>query len=274
MPEARSSVPDRPGALSWRWVAAFFFLTFALAWGLVGLLILFPGWVAAHFGEISGHHPLFVLAVYAPALSAITLVLVQSGPRGLARFLGRFRLWRGPWMWWVFLLAGIPAVFLAGAFMKGTLPDWTIPYASLPAALGGLLLAGMIGPVEEIGWRGFALPLLQRVLPPLPAALLLGAVWGLWHLPAFYLGGTPQSAWDFMPFFTGTICISVVLTPMFNRMRGSLLWPFLFHWQFNNPFWPDAQPYDTWLMVLIAIIVTIANWPEMTSRQNAVHSIY
>ncbi|MCK7511306.1 MAG: CPBP family intramembrane metalloprotease [Desulfobacterales bacterium] len=55
------------------------------------------------------------------------------------------------------------------------------------------------GPVEEFGWRGFALPLLQRKMAPIWAGLLLGIIWGFWHLPAFLLSGTPQSAWSFTP---------------------------------------------------------------------------
>ena len=274
MAEEAVSEPHIEDGLNWRSVALFFGLTFAIAWGIFVVLVMFPDWVTAHFGELSGHNPLFILAVYAPAMSAIGLVLHHSGLRGLQRYLARLGLWRGPWIWWVFLLVAIPAIYFAGAALKGGLGDWRFPFPAVSSALGALLLAGMIGPVEEIGWRGFAMPLLQRSLPPLGAALLLGTVWGLWHLPAFILAGTPQSAWPFVPFFAGSISISVILTPMFNATRGSILWAALFHWQLNNPFWPDAQPYDMWLFVLAAVIVTLLNWPAMIGRERAVRSIY
>lgn len=260
--------------LTWWSLGLFFVLTFVLAWGMVGLLVLFPDWIAAHFGPVSGHNPLFILAVWAPAISATGLVLVHSGPRGLARYYARLGLWRGPWGWWVFLLVGIPAIYFIGAAMKGTLAGWQFPFDTFPAAVSALLLAGMIGPVEEIGWRGFAMPLLQRSLPPLFAALLLGVIWGVWHLPAFYLSGTPQSAWSFLPFFAGSVSISVILTPMFNATRGSILWPALFHWQLNNPFWPDAQPHDMWPFLATAAALTVLCWPDMIGRKHAVRSIY
>jgi membrane protease YdiL (CAAX protease family) len=110
-------------------------------------------------------------------------------------------------------------------------------------ALGVALL---IGPVEELGWRGVALPLLQRRWAPLWASLILGGFWGLWHLPAFLLSGTPQSAWSFGPYVVGVLALSVMLTPMVNAARGSLLITALFHFQMNGPAWPDAQPWENY----------------------------
>jgi membrane protease YdiL (CAAX protease family) len=43
--------------------------------------------------------------------------------------------------------------------------------------------AAIKGPVEEFGWRGLALPLLQRKFAPFWASLILGGIWGFWHLP-------------------------------------------------------------------------------------------
>jgi hypothetical protein len=48
-----------------------------------------------------------------------------------------------------------------------------------------------------------ALPLLQRKFAPIWAGLILGAIWGLWHMPAFLLSGTQQSEWSFTAFFAG-----------------------------------------------------------------------
>jgi membrane protease YdiL (CAAX protease family) len=96
-------------------------------------------------------------------------------------------------------------------------------------------------------------------MAPLWAGLLLGVIWGLWHLPAFLIGGTPQGAWSFAPYLVAVVAISVILTPMFNAAGGSILIAALFHFQVNNPAWPDAQPWDTLVFVAAAGVITLVN---------------
>jgi membrane protease YdiL (CAAX protease family) len=122
------------------------------------------------------------------------------------------------------------------------------------------------GPLEEFGWRGFAQPLLQRKMAPVWVALLIGIVWGFWHLPAFLLSGTQQSAWSFSAFFGGTIAISLIMTPLYNASRGSIFLAAFMHFQLMNPIWPDAQPYDTYILIPIALIVVWLNRQTMLSR--------
>jgi membrane protease YdiL (CAAX protease family) len=136
-----------------------------------------------------------------------------------------------------------------------------------------LLLVAIKGPIEEFGWRGLALPLLQRKFAPMWAALILGIVWGFWHLPAFLLSGTQQSAWSFTPFFAGTVAISLIVTALFNASRGSILLPALMHFQLINPIWPDAQPYDTFFFVAAAVLVVWFNRKAMFSRERAVMEV-
>ncbi len=139
--------------------------------------------------------------------------------------------------------------------------------------LPALALALFIGPIEEFGWRGVALPLLQGRLAPLWAGLILGVVWGTWHVPAFLSSGTPQSAWSFGPYFVGVVALAVILTPMFNAARGSLLVAVLFHAQMNGPAWPDAQPWDSLLFVIAAAIIVLLNRKAMLSRASAATNV-
>lgn len=251
-------------------------ITFGLTWGLALLLMLFYDQIVALFGEVTPGNPLFILAVYSPAIAGIALVLYYYGLKGLGSFLRRLTLWRMSAWWWLFLILGIPAVFFIGAAANGLTVNGTIgefPFSPWYEALPALAMALFIGPIEEFGWRGVALPLLQRKFAPFWAGLILGVIWAVWHIPSFLIGGTPQSAWSIVPFFAGLIALSVILTPMFNAARGSLLIAALFHFQLNNPLWPDAQPWDSVLLVAIAVAVVILNRRALFDRATGVTEV-
>jgi membrane protease YdiL (CAAX protease family) len=251
----------------------FLLISFGLAWGILALYIFLPDAMAALFGKISGEHPLFFLAVWSPGIAAVLLVILRGGAEGLRRYLSRLLLWRCSRAWQIFLLAGIPLFFYGGSAIKGNLFTETLPFTSLQALVLALLLTAIKGPVEEFGWHGLALPLLQRRLAPVWAGLTLGVIWGVWHLPAFLLSGTPQSAWSFAPFFMGSVAISLIVTPLFNSSRGSILLPAFFHFMLNNPIWPDAQPYDTYLLIPAALVVVWLNRATMFTKEGAVTEI-
>jgi membrane protease YdiL (CAAX protease family) len=112
------------------------------------------------------------------------------------------------------------------------------------------------------------LPLLQRRMAPVWAGLAVGVAWGLWHLPAFFLGGTPQSGWDFTPFFAGAIGASLIVTALFNASGGSILIAALFHYTLNFPLWPDGQPWDMWLFAGAGALTVVLCRDRMVSRSD------
>lgn len=250
----------------------FLLITFSLTWGLAAVLVFFTDDVVAIFGEVSASNPLFILAVYSPGITAIILVWRNYGVEGLFSFLRRLTMWRINMEWWHFLIIGIPLTFYLGAFLKGAISD-PFPFETFSEALPVLILALFLGPVEEFGWRGLALPLLQRRLLPFWAGLLLGVIWAIWHIPAFLMSGAPQSGWSFTAFFFGVVAISIILTAMFNDSKGSLLIAYLYHFQMMNPIWPDAQPYDTYIFLVIAACIVWLKRASMFSTDQAVTEV-
>jgi uncharacterized protein len=83
-----------------------------------------------------------------------------------------------------------------------------------------VISGGMIGPglFEEIGWRGFALPHLQRRYSALVSSLILGLVWACWHFPNFFFF-TPTRLAIFVPM---GMVMSVIYTWVYNSTGGSL----------------------------------------------------
>ena len=111
--------------------------------------------------------------------------------------------WRVPVRWW--LVAVSPALFLGLALIVMAVAGKTLPraadfglFSGIPAiGLFGVLLLIFVGALgEETGWRGYALPQLQRRFSPLTSSLILAVVWFGWHLPQFWVIGTYR---DFAP---------------------------------------------------------------------------
>ena len=262
----------KSNTMTGRTLGLFLALTFGLTWGIAALLILYADQIAAIFGEIDLSNPLVILAIYSPGFAVVFLVWRHYGLEGLGSFFKRLTLWRAPLRWWLFLILGIPAIVYAGAAINGTLGD-PIPFSSWTAALPALALAMFLGPIEEFGWRGLALPLLQRRFAPFWAGLILGGIWALWHIPSFLMSGLPQSGWSVAPYFLGIVAISVILTPFFNASKGSLLIAVLYHFQMMNPIFPDAQPYDNILWIAVAVIVVWLNRRKMFRRGEGVMEV-
>jgi membrane protease YdiL (CAAX protease family) len=249
-----------------RGLGTFLALTFALTWGIAAIFVLAPD-VA---GQAGLNNPLYVLAVFSPGIAGVVVAWQRLGLRGLPGFFARLTMIRMPAAAWGLLVVGFPAIVYAGAALSGTAGDGPVfsPwYSVLPAIAASMFLAGT---VEELGWRGVALPLLQRRFNPLVSSLLLGLVWALWHLPAFALSGTVQSAWSFGPYLAGLLSLSVIMTYLFNASRGSILIAWVAHFQAMNPLFPDAQPWDSLFYVVAAVLVVALNARNMLHRDNAV----
>ncbi|MFU8863255.1 MAG: CPBP family intramembrane glutamic endopeptidase [Rhodobacterales bacterium] len=269
---AQSSVPSAnviPGSA----LGLFLSVTFLITWGVVGIYLVAPDLAARLFGDISGSHPLFFLATWSPAIAAFAVVYLHGGLPGLRAFLARLLMWRGSWGWAAFIVLLIPLVFVAGSLIKGGPVLAPLPPEGVGAVVAVMFMMLLLGPVEEFGWRGVMQPLLQRYMAPIWAGIIIGATWGFWHLPAFFLSSTVYADWNFLPFFVGNVTLAVLVTPIFNSARGSLLWPMLFHWQLINPFWADAQPWDTWLLVAVAVVVVWWNRATMFTRDGAVTEV-
>lgn len=255
-----------------RALISFVLLTLAITWGIAGFYIYFPERAVALFGEMEGAHPLYFLATWGPGIAGIVTVLIYGGRQGLRAFMSRLFMWRTGIHWWLLVLIGFPVIFVVGSLIKGGPLLAPMEDGAGQAFILAIIML-FLGPIEEFGWRGVAQPILQRHLAPVWAGAIIGAVWGLWHMPAFYLSGTVYADWNFPMFLVGTITMAILITPILNAGRGGLLLPMLFHWQLIIPFWPDAQPWDTWMLVALTAFVLWVKRNSMFARLDAVTTV-
>jgi membrane protease YdiL (CAAX protease family) len=247
-------------------------LTFAITWGIGALLMLYPGQLTDFFGPMSMQNPVFVIAVWAPAISALVMTTRTEGVTGLHRLVCRVTHWRVGLRWYLFVLLGIPIIGLAAARLGGVTHRFDLRHAYLiiPGLLNAVLTdPGPLG--EEPGWRGYALPHLQKERTALSASIILGLIWGVWHVPAFLIGGTPQHGLSLPALLLGGVALSILATWLYNNTRGSVMLTILLHLMANFCLNVIGAPLVqlSGLLAITALIVVLAAGPQHLSRTRA-----
>ena len=218
------------------------------------------------FGEFSTSSPLFYIAVYAPGITALILTGILDGRTAVTRLLATLRPRWASAPYYAAVLLGWPILDSIALFAQGRITGDLVPrldYHNWYLAPGFLLmtLATDPGPLgEELGWRGYALPrLLSRLASPLNVALILGVVWGLWHLPAFIISGTAQhdTAMGALWLILGTTLTSVIMTWLYRRTSGDVLASGLLVHLMNNVMLASV-PFMCLVYVPVAVVAAIA----------------
>jgi membrane protease YdiL (CAAX protease family) len=225
---------------------AFFLMAYAISWTFLSAMVLSVwGFLPNDFSLIAVVN---IFASFGPTFAAIIVTSIVEGRAGLHSLRQRIRQSRVGWPWYLFILVGIPTLILLGfgiqpgqlAGLQGLTTEALILY---PAYFFATWFAG--GPLgEEIGWRGFALPRMQKHYGPLWGTMLLGTLWCLWHLPRFltpYEGGGPGTdlatfITNFPIFFLTILALAIVTTWVFNHTRGSIFISITTHASFNTLF--------------------------------------
>ena len=264
---------DSPSARrAQREIWIFFALTFAISWGLGGLFLALRTELEPIFGPLGPHNPVFYVAAYAPTLSALILASVLGGSAGVKSLVGSlvrpFRI-----IWLVVAVLLIPAIALALDLLLPIFGDfhWPVTTRSILVSLPLVLFSTWqafqnTGPLgEELGWRGYALPRLLMKWNALTASILLGSVWTLWHVPAFFLAGVMgQSFSDFGWWALDTFAFTIVITWLFLRADGNVLVAGLIpHFIINGMGVVGAwlsRPAEAAALALVAIGVVAINW--------------
>jgi membrane protease YdiL (CAAX protease family) len=199
-------------------VVAFVILAYALSWWAWFWYRADPENVGAPILPIG---PLIATAVLLPLI---------SGWAGVKELVGRILLWRVGWRWYAIVL-GLPVLLTLSAvglnllFGAQVLTEFELPdVANL--AIRFVFIFFWIGLGEEPGWRGFVLPRLLVGRTALLAALILGLIHMVWHLPLY---GREYDAANVVPWGISVFCFSIVICWVYLHTGGSILMPMLMH---------------------------------------------
>ena len=215
----------------------YFVIAFAFTW-------LF--WTLAALGArdvIPALPGMTALGAFGPLMAAVIVTAQDSGGAGLRSLLGRIVRWRVAPIWYAVALLGplvitLVAVVLEVVALGSQPPSLGTLIGELPSTLLTLLVNAVYMLIfvtlgEEVGWRGYALPALQARYSALLASVILGVVWTVWHLPAFF---NPDMSYSNLPFFLYLpfmVLVAILITWLFNSTGGSVLMAMFFHAMIN-----------------------------------------
>lgn len=224
-----------------------------------------------------------MLAGFGPSLAGVAVVGLFGGRVELRGWLARCLRWRISGLWYLlaFLTPPLLMVIALGLHVAfgGKLPDFPA-LKQIPLAIANfgvvLLVGGPLG--EEFGWRGYLTPVLVARMRWRAASLVIGVVWGVWHLPLFFMSGTVQSQMAIAVFLVNILAGSVLFGWLYERTGPSVLPAMVLHTSLNA--WAGIlaiiptetlwRPYVfvTGLLLLVAVILLlIPDRPILDGRQ-------
>lgn len=213
-----------------------------------------------------------VVAKYGPTIAGFITAYSMQGKDGLKKlFLKGIKLNRS-FSLTALALIGPPIILIISSDMSGLNKNgdsfsvsWI--WIFLQLLLFKLFLGGGFG--EEFGWRGFMLSEMTKKYRYLYSTLVIGVVWALWHLPAYFLSNKGQED-PLLPFFIQIIAFSFIFTWFYMKSRESVLIVAILHASFNASMTLIEKVYQvdllsenytayywifTGLMVFLALIV-------------------
>src|SRR3954470_13434520 len=189
--------PVRPTVLRRHPVAAFFVLTYVIAWAFWLPLVMLQDRMPPAPDLV-----LKILGSATPSVLAVLLVARLQGRGEVRRLLRRLLMGRVNIGWYAAIVAltALPVLAVWVSTLLGA--PTPVLAVTIPAVVVTFLFSIFPGSAlgEELGWRGFALPRLQARRSALAASLIVGAVWGTYHLPLFLLGSPVRPFALFLPF--------------------------------------------------------------------------
>ena len=216
----------------------FFLLTFAYSW-IIWIPSVLDGIGLDLPFDVAGYSTLVVIiGAFAPLMAAITLVARDDGWKGVKSFLGKALDFHIKPAYLILalvlpLLIHVIAHYLSiavGMDVAQTLFPAEISLSPIILAIPYFILMLVIGGgQEEFGWRGYAQEPLQEKIGVIPASLVIGIIWGTWHLPLWFMAGDLHSAYSFLAFVMMTTSISLVYAWLYNSGEKKLVVVMFFH---------------------------------------------
>lgn len=266
-------------------VTTFFAIAILFTWFCQSLLLLNTKDLLSIHISSTFIFVISTIAGFGPSLAAVTLTLITEGRKGLVKLVKKMFIWKVNFHWYLFVLFSFAIIIIVSlhifAFIGGEPPvfksliKWQL---LLPYFLLNFFLGGPLG--EELGWRGYALPILQEKNNSFVSSIIIGFFWSLWHLPMFFSPASPLFATPIPLYFLFITSSSILYTWVYNNTNGSVLLCLLFHTATNFfgtifPIMPISNGslipiyLVTGLLIIVALTVIFKAGPTKLSSNRS-----
>lgn len=179
---------------------------------------------------------LVLIGTVAPAGVALALTAFRAGEAGLRAVWSHLLQANVRFRWYLFAILYMPAVKAAVAMSYRLITGkWPPTGHEGPIVIAAaIVLSTPVQAGEEIGWRGYALPRVAARWGLGRASIVVGILWGVWHLPLFLLPGADKYGQSFAFYVAGVVAFSIAISWLYGNTQGSLLLTMLMHSAFNQ----------------------------------------
>ncbi|MDO8680810.1 MAG: CPBP family intramembrane metalloprotease [Acidobacteriota bacterium] len=215
----------------------FFLLTYATTWTcFFAAAALSRGSDSFVPALLNLRTPLLFVGTFAPSLVAVGLLAREGGLGDVRVVLRRLLDGQVQARWYVFAVGYMAMLKLTAAVAHRVISGAWPPFGTTPwlVIAVAIVISTPVQAGEEVGWRGYALPRLTARFGLARASVLLGVIWGCWHLPLFFVQGLGNYGQSFPMFVLGSTGLSVAMAWLYGNTNGSLLLAILMHSAVNQ----------------------------------------
>ncbi len=244
----------------------FFLIAFLVAW-----LLFIAASLISNNGQLSTlSHLLIFIGAISPGIVAILITAITQGGAGVKVLIEKISFKNTNAGWYIFALTFFAFVKCLAALIFFLLyKSWPqFGTTSWYVMLGAIAVSTWVQAGEEIGWRGYALPLMSKKIGLAMASVLLGIIWAIWHLPLFYITAADTFNQSFPLYLLQVTGLSVIMAWLLWKVNGNLLPLMVFHAAINNtkdivpsateasasPFTLNASPIGWTTAILIWVL--------------------
>ena len=188
----------------------FLIITFAITGIMWGALV-----ILTKFCNLPFTHPistiLHILGGFGPTIASLCVLEEKLTFQSVMKFVFQYKK-KTMFYFWILAVMAVAVIGISAMELNFVIPLHLMPIVFLQAVF-------IYGGEEELGWRGIMQPILEKKFPFPVATIITGTVWGIWHIPLWFVEGSSQQNMAFPFFLVLGVILSFLLATIYKRTQ-------------------------------------------------------